>query len=70
MSVTFPTWKIKNSWLPEANSKLREVNQSLSVRKEVSFYKKLSKEHQVTLFVRSNSFSYTDNISSTINKYK
>lgn len=41
MSVTFPTQKIKNSWLPEANSKLMEVTQCLPVRKEASFIKQL-----------------------------
>lgn len=69
MSVTFPTWKIKNPWLLEANSKPMEVNGSLAMRK---FHFINSSGHQVTLYVGSNSFSYTDNIfsSNIINNYK
>lgn len=69
MSVTLQAWKTKNPWLAEDKSMLMEANQSLPVRKEVSFYKQL-RAHQVTLYVRSNSFSYTDNIFSIINTYK
>lgn len=41
MSVTLQAWKTKNPWLAEDKSMLMEANQSLPVRKEVSFYKQL-----------------------------